>query len=103
LKNFSLDVAVEDSHLDARSAARCGDGRELVDHRHNSFLVVEAIGLLLGVFGNCTTGLLMSLLDGIVRPNWVSGVYSATLMLGIIMGRMTRFVFIVLLVEGLEL
>jgi hypothetical protein len=66
-------------------------------------LVIESIGLLLVALGSCTTGLLMSLLGGTVRPNQVSTVYSAALMPSMISRGVTAPVASALLVKGLEL
>lgn len=66
-------------------------------------VVVEAGGLLLVALGSCTTGLLMSLLGGAVRPSQVSAVYSLALMLSIVMRSVTGPVFFSLLIEGLGL
>jgi hypothetical protein len=66
-------------------------------------LAIEVIGLLLVALGSCTTGLLMSLLGGVVRPNQVSTVYSAALMLSMVSRSVTAPVASALLVKGLEL
>jgi MFS family permease len=66
-------------------------------------LVLEATGLLLVACGSCTTGLLMSLLGGAVRPSQVSAVYSAALMLSIVVSSITGPVANMLLVKGLVL
>jgi MFS family permease len=66
-------------------------------------VAVEAAGLLLVALGSCTTGLLMSLLGGAVRPSQVSAVYSSALMLSIVMRSVTGPVFFALLIEGLRL
>ncbi|RAL12729.1 MFS transporter [Aspergillus homomorphus CBS 101889] len=66
-------------------------------------LVVEAAGLLLVACGSCTTGLLMSLLGGAVHPSQVSTVYSAALMLSIVVSSVAGPVANALLVEGLVL
>jgi hypothetical protein len=68
-----------------------------------SVVAVEAGGLLLVALGSCTTGLLMSLLGGAVRPSQVSAVYSLALMLSIVMRSVTGPVFFSLLIEGLRL
>ncbi|KAL5360423.1 MFS general substrate transporter [Aspergillus floccosus] len=64
-------------------------------------LAVEAAGLLLVAGGSCTTGLLMSLLGGAVQPHQVSTVYSAALMLSIVVSSVAGPVANTLLVEGL--
>ncbi|KAL4935320.1 hypothetical protein BDV06DRAFT_234435 [Aspergillus oleicola] len=66
-------------------------------------LAVEAAGLLLVACGSCTTGLLMSLLGGAVQPRQVSTVYSAALMLSIVVSSVAGPVVNTLLVEGLVL
>lgn len=66
-------------------------------------LVVETIGLLLVALGSCTTGLLMSLLGGAVRPSQVSTLYSAALTLSMVMRSVSGPVVSSLLVKGLEL
>lgn len=66
-------------------------------------LVIEAAGLLLVACGSCTTGLLMSLLGGSVQPHQVSTVYSAALMLSIVVSSVAGPVANALLVEGLAL
>lgn len=66
-------------------------------------LAVEATGLLLVALGSCTMGLLMSLLGGAVRPSQVSTVYSAALMLSMVMRSVTGPLVNALLVKGLEL
>lgn len=66
-------------------------------------VAVEAGGLLLVALGSCTTGLLMSLLGGAVRPSQVSAVYSLALMLSIVMRSVTGPAFFALLVEGLRM
>ncbi|KAL4926548.1 uncharacterized protein BDV17DRAFT_293348 [Aspergillus undulatus] len=66
-------------------------------------LAVEAAGLLLVACGSCTTGLLMSLLGGAVQPRQVSTVYSAALMLSIVVSSVAGPVANTLLVEGLVL
>lgn len=66
-------------------------------------LAIEATGLLLVALGSCTTGLLMSLLSGAVRPSQVSAVYSAALMLSIVVRSVMGPVVGALLVKGLEL
>ncbi|OTB09798.1 hypothetical protein K445DRAFT_71583 [Daldinia sp. EC12] len=66
-------------------------------------LVIEALGLLLVAVGSCSTGLLMSLLGGAVRPSEVSAVYSAAHMLSIVVRSVIGPVLSALLVKGLEL
>ncbi|KAI9835251.1 MAG: hypothetical protein M1819_002395 [Sarea resinae] len=66
-------------------------------------LAIEATGLLLVALGSCTTGLLMSLLGGAVRPSQVSAVYSAALMLSIVVRSVVGPAVNALLVKGLEL
>ncbi|KAI2781022.1 MFS general substrate transporter [Daldinia loculata] len=66
-------------------------------------LVVEALGLLFVAVGSCSTGLLMSLLGGAVRPSQVSAVYSAAHMLSIVVRSVIGPVLSALLVTGLEL
>ncbi|BCS22561.1 MFS transporter [Aspergillus puulaauensis] len=63
-------------------------------------LAVEAAGLLLVACGSCTTGLLMSLLGAAVQPAQVSTVYSAALMLSIVVSSVAGLVANALLVEG---
>ncbi|KAI1126628.1 major facilitator superfamily domain-containing protein [Nemania abortiva] len=66
-------------------------------------LILEAIGLLFVALGGCSTGLLMSLLGGAVRPSQVSVVYSSGLMLSIIARSLIGPVASGLLVQGMEL
>lgn len=66
-------------------------------------LVVEAAGLLLVALGSYTTGLLMSLLGGAVRPSQVSTFYSTALTLSMVARSITGPVLSALLVKGLEL
>ncbi|KAI3318460.1 MFS general substrate transporter [Xylariaceae sp. AK1471] len=66
-------------------------------------LSIEIIGLLLVSLGSCTNGLLMGLMGGTVRPNQVSAIYSAALMLSIMVRSGTGPVFSALFMAGLEL
>lgn len=66
-------------------------------------LAVEGLGLLLVALGSCTTGLVMSLLGGAVRPDQVSTFYSVALTLSMITRSVTGPVLSALLVKGLEL
>ena len=66
-------------------------------------LAIEVTGLLLVALGSCTTGLLMSLLGGAVKPGQVSAVYSAALTLSLVVRSVMGPVAGGLLVEGLEL
>ncbi|KAE8453247.1 hypothetical protein EG329_011314 [Mollisiaceae sp. DMI_Dod_QoI] len=66
-------------------------------------LVIEVAGLLLVALGSCTTGLLMSLLGGAVRPNQVSTFYSAALTLSMVMRSVTGPLLSALLIKGMEL
>ncbi|KAI1272452.1 MFS general substrate transporter [Xylaria sp. FL0933] len=64
---------------------------------------VEIIGLLLVSLGNCSNGLIMSLMGGAVRPNEVNAIYSAAVMISIIVQSGTGPAFTALLVRGLEM
>ncbi|KAI0811445.1 MFS general substrate transporter [Xylaria sp. FL0064] len=64
---------------------------------------IEIMGLLLVSLGNCSNGLIMSLMGGAVRPNEVSAIYSAAVMVSIIVQSGTGPAFTALLVAGLEL
>ncbi|KAI1821498.1 MFS general substrate transporter [Xylaria intraflava] len=66
-------------------------------------LAMEIMGLILVALGSCSNGLLMSLMGSAVRPNQVSAIYSAGLMLSIIVRSTTGPVFNALLVAGLDL
>ncbi|RKK13391.1 hypothetical protein BFJ63_vAg9341 [Fusarium oxysporum f. sp. narcissi] len=66
-------------------------------------LAIEASGLIVVALGSCTTGLLMSLLGGVVRPNEISTVYSAALTLSMVSRRVVAPVMSALLVKGMEL
>ncbi|KAI1148157.1 hypothetical protein F4825DRAFT_434846 [Nemania diffusa] len=66
-------------------------------------LWIEIVGLLLISLGSCTNGLLMSLMGGAVRPDQVSAMYSAALMLSIIFRSGTGPIVSALFVAGLEL
>ncbi|KAJ6184937.1 hypothetical protein N7519_006238 [Penicillium mononematosum] len=66
-------------------------------------LAIEATGLLLVAVGSCTTGFLMSLLGAAVQPGEVSAVYSAALMLSIVVRSLMGPVASMLFVKGLEL
>jgi hypothetical protein len=66
-------------------------------------LAIEATGPLLVALGSCTTGLMVSLLGGAVRPSQVSAVYSAALMLSIATRSVAGPVVNGLLIKGLEL
>ncbi|KAI1421741.1 MFS general substrate transporter [Xylaria sp. FL1777] len=66
-------------------------------------LSIEVVGLLLVSLGNCSNGLLMSLMGGAVRSDEVSAIYSAALMLSIIVQSGTGPIFNSLLVAGLNL
>ncbi|KAI3316627.1 MFS general substrate transporter [Xylariaceae sp. AK1471] len=64
---------------------------------------IVVVGLLVVSLGSCTNGLLMSLMGGAVRSDQVSAVYSAALMLNILMRSLAAPIFNGLLVEGMEL
>ncbi|EWY84716.1 hypothetical protein FOYG_12125 [Fusarium oxysporum NRRL 32931] len=66
-------------------------------------LAIEASGLIFVAIGSCTTGLLMSLLGGVVRPNEISTVYSAALTLSMVSRSVVAPVMSALLVKGMEL
>ncbi|KAJ4032297.1 hypothetical protein NW758_011974 [Fusarium oxysporum] len=66
-------------------------------------LAIEASGLIFVALGSCTTGLFMSLLGGVVRPNEISTVYSAALTLSMVSRSVVAPVMSVLLVKGMEL
>ncbi|KAJ9418212.1 hypothetical protein QL093DRAFT_2566114 [Fusarium oxysporum] len=66
-------------------------------------LAIEASGLIVVALGSCTTGLLMSLLGGVVRPNELSTVYSAALTLSMVSRSVAAPVMSALLVKGIEL
>ncbi|KAI9647879.1 hypothetical protein NHQ30_004267 [Ciborinia camelliae] len=66
-------------------------------------LMIEAAGLLLVALGSCTTGLLMSLLGGAVKPSQVSTFYSAALTLSMVTRSVTGPVLSALLMKGFEL
>jgi MFS family permease len=66
-------------------------------------LIVEAIALLIIATGGCTTGLLLSLLGGTVTSRQVSAVYSAALMLSLIIRSVTGPIFSALLTKGFSL
>jgi hypothetical protein len=64
-------------------------------------LAIETIGLLFVALGSCTTGLLMSLLGGVVRSKEISTVYSAALTLSMVSRSVTAPVMSALLVKGM--
>jgi MFS family permease len=66
-------------------------------------LIIEVVGLLVVSLGSCTNGLLMSLMGGAVRSDQVSAIYSAALMLNILVRSLAAPIFNGLLVEGMEL
>lgn len=66
-------------------------------------LAVELIGLLLVSLGSCTTGLLMSLLGGVLKPGQVSALYSTALMLSMVSRSITAPVVSALLTAGMDL
>ncbi|KAI0430725.1 MFS general substrate transporter [Xylaria sp. FL1042] len=65
-------------------------------------LSIEIVGLLLVSLGNCSNGVVMSLMGGAVRPNEVSAIYSAAVMISIIVQSGTGPASTALLVAGLE-
>ncbi|KAI0972387.1 MFS general substrate transporter [Xylaria arbuscula] len=66
-------------------------------------LSIEIIGLLLVSLGNCSNGIIMSLMGGAVRANEVSAIYSAAVMIGTVVHSLAGLAFNALLVAGLEL
>ncbi|KAI1308323.1 MFS general substrate transporter [Xylaria venustula] len=66
-------------------------------------LSIEILGLLLVSLGNCSNGIIMSLMGGEVRANEVSAIYSAAVMIGTVVHSLAGPAFNALLVAGLEL